>query len=101
MKKALLLCVAVLFPSAALADCVAVQSFMSKWKLSQSDMLYDTKKLTSKDPVYVFNMGRKLGSDRQYAIVFQDNASCTIEAEFRDLPGLLYIMETNVYGIWK
>lgn len=95
MKSLLLAIALVALPSASLA-CDAMDRFLrTKWK--QASPIYETVDVTTKQRVVVFDMGDKVSPDQRYAVVWLDTKTCTVEAEFRDLPGMMYIMESSVY----
>jgi hypothetical protein len=85
----------------AAPKCDAFEKFMSKWELDASALLLVTKDVTTHQPVYVFDLGHKQPSPQgRYAITWIDETSCTTEAVFRDLPGMLTTMEQQVYDIY-
>lgn len=94
--KAAVLAVALLFPSGALA-CDALDRFVSKWQMAATDALLSTSDVTTHDAVYVFDMHDRTPPDKRFAVIWYDPKACVVDAEFRDLPGLLNVLDMSVY----
>ena len=97
MKRLILAAAIALLPVAAFADCTALATFKTNWNLTGRDVVYETSDTTSNQAVTVYDMGVRVPDEQRYAVVWNDVKTCTVEAEFRDLPGMMYLMETSVY----
>jgi len=94
MKSLIALLACVALPSSSLA-CDAMDRFVSKW--SKPNPVYETVDATTKQRVVVFDMNNQTPPEQRYAVVWLDATTCTVEAEFRDLPGMMNVMESSVY----
>jgi hypothetical protein len=69
---------------------------MQKWKATP---IYDTHDVTSHNPVWVLDRGPRAPNDQRYAIAWIDPKSCTADAIFRNMSGMMLAMEQQVYDI--
>jgi len=94
--KNIVFAISLLFPTSTFA-CDAMNLYMEKWGLVEHNVIFETVDHTQRIPVYVFDMEGRTEPDKRYAVVWFDEKSCTVEAEYRDVSGMLYVMESSVF----